>query len=86
MQYLLQAFTGIEDRLTKLEASGCLDDINLIKTPKGTGESLRVTDTNNFQLNMILGSSSFFFIGYYRLAYLESEDLFTANGFFLNLK
>ena len=62
IQYLLQAFSGIEDRLTKLEASACLDDINLIKTPKETGESFRVTDTNNFQLNMILGSSSFFFI------------------------
>ena len=30
MQYLLQAFTGIEDRLTKLETSACLEGNDII--------------------------------------------------------
>ena len=51
MKYILQAFTGIEERLAKLEESTTSQENNKI------GESSEPTEANIFQLNMILGSS-----------------------------
>ena len=51
MKYILQAFTGIEERLAKLEESTTNQENNKI------GESSEPTEANIFQLNMILGSS-----------------------------
>ena len=51
MQYVLQAFIGIEERLAKLEDSTSSQENNKI------GDSREPTEANIFQLNIILGSS-----------------------------
>ena len=51
MKFILQAFTGIEERLVKFEDSTTSQEKNKI------GESSEPTEANIFQLKMILGPS-----------------------------